>query len=309
MDSQHVVVTGGASGLGRGCVAHFHRLGYRITIADIDLPGAQRAIEQLRQDGDHGATGHAEQLDLADPASIAAFSSRMHARGEAIDILVNNAGIYPPSRRVTTPEGHELTFAIAHLGHFRLTHALWPLLEQARAARVVSVSSMVQRRATLDLDDLASTRAYEPIIAYQRAKLSCLLFALELQRRLSAAGSSITSYAAHPGVCRTQLGHNRRRSPDDKLLQRIATNMMDRGLRHVGQSPENGAMPVVVAATSTQFAPGSLIGPRWLFESFGAPALSPLGAAARDLTLAGQLWSRTETLTGVDWRSPFVRSS
>src|SRR3546814_19081067 len=103
---------------------------------------------------------------------------RMRERGDAIDVLVNNAGIYPPARRVVTPDGHELTFAIAHLGHFRLTHALWPLLAQARAARVVSVSSMVQRHARLDLDDLASTRAYEPIIAYQRATLSCLLFAL-----------------------------------------------------------------------------------------------------------------------------------
>src|SRR3546814_18269969 len=100
------------------------------------------------------------------------------------------------------------------------TYTLFPYTtlfrSQARAARVVSVSSMVQRHARLDLDDLASTRAYEPIIAYQRAKLSCLLFALELQRRLSAAGSAITSYAAHPGVCRTQLGRNRPRSEPDK---------------------------------------------------------------------------------------------
>src|SRR3546814_18770235 len=102
---------------------------------------------------------------------------RMRERGDAIDVLVNNAGIYPPARRVVTPDGHELTFAIAHLGHFRLTHALWPLLAQAKAARVVSVSSMVRRHARLDLDDLASTRAYEPIMAYQRANLSCLMFA------------------------------------------------------------------------------------------------------------------------------------
>ena len=44
-----------------------------------------------------------------------------------------------PSRRALSAEGHELTFAIAHLGHFRLTHALWPLLkEPAEASYVVT---------------------------------------------------------------------------------------------------------------------------------------------------------------------------
>ncbi|HET8881481.1 MAG TPA: SDR family NAD(P)-dependent oxidoreductase [Solimonas sp.] len=298
MDKRHVVVTGGASGLGLGCVAHFHRLGYRITIADIDLAGAQRAIAQRGADP---ATLRAEALDLADPASIAAFAERMHARGDAIDVLVNNAGIYPPARRVVTPDGHELTFAIAHLGHFRLTHALWPLLERADAARVVSVSSMVQRHARLDLDDLACARAYEPIVAYQRAKLACLLFALELQRRLSTANSRITSCAAHPGVCRTQIGRNRRRSQHDNFLQRTATALLGGGLRYVGQSPENGARPVVAVATADLFPAGSFAGPRWLFESFGAPVRSQPGAAARDPALARRLWERSEAITGLHW--------
>src|SRR3546814_4863127 len=50
MEKQHVVVTGGASGLGWGCVTQFHRLGYDITIADLNLAGAQRVIEQLRSE-------------------------------------------------------------------------------------------------------------------------------------------------------------------------------------------------------------------------------------------------------------------
>src|SRR3546814_4930114 len=145
MEKQHVVVTGGASGLGWGCVTQFHRLGYDITIADLNLAGAQRVIEQLQQHGGSATRLHAEALDLADPASVTAFAMRMRERGDAIDVLVNNAGIYPPARRVVTPDGHELTFAIAHLGHFRLTHAVLPLLAPAQAARVVSVSSIERK--------------------------------------------------------------------------------------------------------------------------------------------------------------------
>lgn len=301
MGRKHVVITGGASGLGLGCATRFRKLGFDITIADLDVTGAQRAVEQLRTIGAGDTQLRAESLDLADPTRIADLAQRLHDRGEAIDVLVNNAGIYPPSRRALSPEGHELTFAIAHLGHFRLTHAVWPLLERAPAARIVSISSMVQRNARLNLDDPSFEQRYEPILAYQQAKLACLLFALELQRRLNAANSRIASYAAHPGVCRTQIGRNRRRSDHDSAWQRLSTAALAWGLRHVGQSPERGAAPVVAAATSDTVARGGFVGPRWLLESFGPPASATLGAAARDGALAQALWSRSEALTGLRW--------
>src|SRR3546814_3764092 len=89
MEKQHVVVTGGASGLGWGCVTQFHRLGYDITIADLNLAGAQRVIEQLQQHGGSATRLHAEALDLADPASVTAYAMRMRERGDAIAVLVN----------------------------------------------------------------------------------------------------------------------------------------------------------------------------------------------------------------------------
>jgi NAD(P)-dependent dehydrogenase (short-subunit alcohol dehydrogenase family) len=301
MGKKHVLITGAASGLGLGCARQFRRLGYDLTIADLDLAGAQRALEQLQLLGTGAARLSVEPIDLADPASIAACAERLLQAGRPIDVLVNNAGIYAPSQRRLSGEGQELTFAIAHLGHFRLTQALWPLLRQAPAARVVSVSSMVQRQAQLYLDDLTLAQDYQPIEAYRQAKLACLLFAQELQRRLSRAGSPIQSYAAHPGVCRTGIGQHRPRSPGDSAWQGFTSKAMAWGLRYVGQTPDNGAASVIAAATTSDFEPGSLIGPRWLLESFGAPARSRLGPAARDAELAARLWARTEQLTGAPW--------
>lgn len=300
MGRQHVVITGGASGLGLGCATHFRRLGFDLTLADIDAAASQRARASLVQlPGD----GNIEilPLDLADPDNIAVAARSLRDRGQAVDVLVNNAGIYPPAVRRVNAEGHELSFSIAHLGHFRFTHAVWPLLEAAPAARVVSISSLVQRQARINFDDLSWQRGYIPIRAYQQTKLACLLFALELQRRLGAAGHRITSYATHPGVCRTQIGKNRPRSAQDNVFQRFASAMLAGGLRHVGQSPESGARPVIAAATTDEFTPGSLIGPRWLNESFGQPVRVTLGAAARDPAQAMKLWERTEELTGLRW--------
>lgn len=302
MGGKHILITGGASGLGLGCAERFRELGCHLTIADLNQQAAQAALAALGKHGDAQAWLRAETVDLSDPQSIAALVRRLLARGEPIDVLVNNAGIYPPSNRRETAEGHELSFAIAHLGHFRLSHGLWPLLQQAPAAKLITISSLVQRSARLQLDDLDLRRRYEPILAYQQAKLACLLFAVELQRRLAEVNSPIQSYAAHPGVCRTQLGSNRPLGPQDSAWQRFASAMLRLGQRHIGQSPQTGAEPVVQIASTARFAPGSFVGPRWLFESCGPIGVSPLGAAARDEGLARALWTRSEELTGLRWR-------
>ena len=293
--SRHVLITGGASGLGLGCARRFRDLGYDVTIADVDAAAGASAAAALNE----GA--RFEPLDLADPASIRALAGRLVARGQPIDVLVNNAGIYPPSQRTLSAEGHELTFAIAHLGHFRLTYALWPLLDAAPAARVISVSSLVQRRSQIYLDDLTLAANYEPIRAYGQAKLSCLLFAIGLQQRLANAGSAIASYAAHPGVCRTQLGRHRRRSAQDSAWQRFSSWALAWGMSHYGQTPEQGAEAVVQAARSREFAPGSFLGPTGMFEAAGPVGVVQPGAAASDPALARTLWQRSEALTGLQW--------
>lgn len=288
-----VLITGGASGLGLGCARRFSALGHDVTIADVDAEAGARAVAELN------GRSRFEPLDLADPHSIAALARREQQRREPLDVLVNNAGIYPPSQRRLNAEGHELTFAIAHLGHVRLTHALWSLL--APAARVISVSSLVQRRSQLYLDDLTLARNYEPIRAYGQAKLACLLFALGLQQRLTAAGSAIASYAAHPGVCRTRLGSNRPRGTDDGAWQRFCSWLLAWGMNHYGQTPEQGAEPVVLAATTTRFAPGQFLGPTGLLEAAGPVGPVRLGPAAADPSLASALWRRSEALTGLKW--------
>jgi protochlorophyllide reductase len=79
-------------------------------------------------------------LDLADLASVAAAASQVQREFGRLDLLINNAGVMAPPRRLSR-HGFELQFAVNHLGHFALTTALLPLLEQQHGARIVTVSS------------------------------------------------------------------------------------------------------------------------------------------------------------------------
>ncbi|WP_433498636.1 hypothetical protein ACQP1K_27800 [Sphaerimonospora sp. CA-214678] len=70
---------------------------------------------------------------------------------------------------------------------------------------MVSLSSITHKNAHLDFDDLMFERDYRAAPAYGRSKLATTIFAVELDRRLRAAGSPIISTLAHPGLTRTNL--------------------------------------------------------------------------------------------------------
>ena len=100
--------------------------------------------------------------------------------------------------RATTRDGFELKLGVAHLGHFALTGLLLPALARSEAPRVVSVSSLAHATGRIDFADLQCERKYNSTLAYARAKLACLMFALELHRRATATRSKLISVAAHP---------------------------------------------------------------------------------------------------------------
>jgi NAD(P)-dependent dehydrogenase (short-subunit alcohol dehydrogenase family) len=157
------------------------KAGAEVILTGRDDRKGQSAIENICREVS-GAKISYESLDLANLASIADFSQRMHSR-QSLDLLINNAGVMAPPRRQTTADGFEMQFGTNYLGHFVLTARLMTLLRRASGPRVVNVSSLAHRTAFIDFDDLQGARVYSPWKAYGQSKLAMLMFALELQRR------------------------------------------------------------------------------------------------------------------------------
>jgi NAD(P)-dependent dehydrogenase (short-subunit alcohol dehydrogenase family) len=235
-----------------------------------------------------------ETLDLGNLASIAAFAGQMEARREPIDLLVNNAGVMAPPKRETTTNGFELQFGTNHLGHFALTGRLLPMLRAGKSPRVTTISSGAHHTGKIDFDDLQWTRRYSPWLAYSRSKLANLLFAFELQRRSDQAGWGLMSNAAHPGYARTDLIAN---GPGlDSLSSRVGSLLI---APWASQSPADGALPQLFAATSPDAKGGGYYGPGRLMELVGPPAPARISRAAQDTAVAKHLWDVSEVLTGV----------
>ncbi len=277
MNGRTVIVTGANSGIGRAAAHSLAAASAHVVLAVRNVEKGRAAAATMP-----GVT-EVRELDLASLESVRAFASGW--QGE-IGLLINNAGVMvPPLTR--TADGFELQFGTNHLGHFALTN----LLLEHVTGRVVTVSSTGHRIGSIDFDDLNWERKpYRAWRAYGQSKLANLLFTMELQRRLAAAGSGVLATAAHPGYAATNLQfHSQRRSLD--LISRVGNQLF-------AQDENGGALPTLYAAVAD--IPGnSFAGPGGFMEQRGAPKLVGRSAAAKDADVAHRLWKVSEQLTGV----------
>jgi NAD(P)-dependent dehydrogenase (short-subunit alcohol dehydrogenase family) len=269
-----VVVTGATSGVGRATATALSGAGAHVVLAVRDVARGAAVAETLPAPAD------VRELDLADLASVRAFAAGWTG---PVDVLVNNAGV--SARELTrTKDGFELDFGTNHLGHFALT----TLLLSHVTGRVVTVASQAERAARLDLDDPNWTaRPYKASRAYNDSKLANLLFTAELSRRLAAAGSPVRAMAAHPGLVVTAI-YDRPAG--------VRPTIWDRLLPRLGQDADQGALPVLLAATGD--LPGdTFTGPEHLFHMRGGAEPIGRSKAASDPDLAARLWDLSAELT------------
>lgn len=298
LKGRRALVTGAASGIGYETAAALAAHGAEVILADRNEIGGAVAVQRIREQAP-GAPVEFRALDLADLSLIRRFSETLRAEARPLHLLANVAGILPPVRRSTTRDGFELKFGINVLGHYALTGHLLPLLQKAESARVLNVSSLVQKTGRLHFDDLQAEHGYEPQRAYGQAKLACLMLALELHERARAAGSTLQSLAAHPGIARTALGSDRRQQSGHRWRDRLEERVQALVFRWLGQSSAEGALPLLYAAADPAAQSGGFYGPDGFGEFRGAPVAVRPSKAALDGDARRQLWARCEQLTGV----------
>ena len=127
---------------------------------------------------------------------------------------------------------------------------------------------MAARQGAIDFDDLQSRRReYRSMQIYAQSKLACLMFALEFHRKAQAAGWGVASLAAHPGISSTNLLDNAPGAGGHvpMIYRVIRATLM--------QSPAQGALPTLFAATAPEAKSGAYYGPNRMSETRGHPAL------------------------------------
>jgi NAD(P)-dependent dehydrogenase (short-subunit alcohol dehydrogenase family) len=180
------LVTGANRGIGlavaRGLASH----GYAVILTSRTLARAQAAAADL-----DGARG--EELDVADPGSIAA----LHARVPDVDILVNNAAVALDEHISVLDVSRDVvqtTMQTNFRGPFLLCQAYLPGMLHRRWGRIVNVSSGAGQLSTM--------RDYAPSYSMSKSALNALT------RQLAAAteGRGVLVNSVCPGWVRTDMG-------------------------------------------------------------------------------------------------------
>ena len=297
---KRILITGANSGIGYYAAFTLARKGAHVILACRDRRKGEVALTRLATEAPGTGTELAI-LDLASLASVRDFAARQLDGGQPIDILINNAGVMAPPKHRQTADGFELQFGTNVLGHFALTGLLLPALQQAaaqtsEAPRIVTIASIAHKRGRLNFDDLQYKQNYGPMKSYQQSKLANLMLALEMDRRLRAAGSTILSVAAHPGVANTNLFQTGERSAVENAARKVMGYLIGAFLN----TEAEGALPTLYAATYSGVTGGGYYGPQGFQEMCGdeiGPA--KIAPQANDNAAAARLWNVCEELTGV----------
>jgi NAD(P)-dependent dehydrogenase (short-subunit alcohol dehydrogenase family) len=190
------VITGAASGIGRGIAQALSKRGCHLALADLNEAGLAETAALVRGDGLH-VTCH--KLDVASRAEVAAFPQLVLGAHRRADLLFNNAGVgVGGTFEMVAEEDFDWLMEINFHGVVRMTRAFLPLLRASDEARIVNVSSIF------------GIIAPPGQTAYCASKFAVRAFSESLRRELEEEKASVGVTVVHPGGIATNIAKNAR---------------------------------------------------------------------------------------------------
>jgi NAD(P)-dependent dehydrogenase (short-subunit alcohol dehydrogenase family) len=209
-NKQTALVTGANQGIGLEIAKELAARGFTVLVGSRNLERGEAAAKTI--DGD----ARAVQLDVTDPASIAATAERIRGEIGRLDVLINNAAIsntsklpgesvaeyakrLPPSK-ISLDEVRAI-WETNVFGALAVYQAMLPLLREAPGARIVNVSSGVGSLARNADHSFPPRAAFGPGYAASKTALNAMTLAMAIE--LESTGIKVN--AVSPGFTKTNL--------------------------------------------------------------------------------------------------------
>ena len=142
MDGKVAMVTGGASGLGKGIAMVLAQRGADVALADMNVDGARQVGQELTQLG-RKASGY--KVDVTNAAQLQETVEALLADFGRLDILVNAAGVIAAAgfedTTASREEDWDLTYAVNVKGTVLASWAVAEHMKERRSGKIVNISS------------------------------------------------------------------------------------------------------------------------------------------------------------------------
>ena len=185
------IVTGGGSGIGRGCAVALAREGARVIVGDVDEKGAAETCEAIAA---FGGAAKARQLDVASETGWKTLIEFVDREFSALHVLVNNAGICISKPLLEMSfESWRQQMAINLDGIFLGTKAALPLMSRSGGGSIVNISSV------------AGLKGIAGMTGYCASKGGVRLFTKALALECAQQKNNIRVNSVHPGAIETPI--------------------------------------------------------------------------------------------------------
>jgi NAD(P)-dependent dehydrogenase (short-subunit alcohol dehydrogenase family) len=186
------VITGGASGIGRGIAERCAKEQMKIVLADINAESLNTVAEEFRS---QRATVLAVQTDVADASSVKVLAKRVQDEFGAVHLLFNNAGVAGKGIMDGSLEDHKWLFGINLWGVIHGIHYFLPMMQEPRTeAHIINTASV------------AGLTSYTGM--YTVTKHAVVSLSEVLRHELMAQRSKVKVSVLCPGAVDTELVAN-----------------------------------------------------------------------------------------------------
>lgn len=245
---RHVVVTGGAQGIGRGIARRCAHAGANISIFDLNPENAEATAADIRE---FGSSAAAFEVDITDESAVVdAVTAAVDELGP-INGLVNNAGVQKSIPLLETTETEwDRHFDVNAKGTFFVSkHVGKHMIERGIEGTIINLSSV------------GAEQPFKGQGAYGASKAAVLAFTTVLAKELSEHG--ITVNAIKPGTVDTPMVQQwltERAEASDKTEDELLTETVDHHiLDRIGEPEEIGHMAVLLLSDEGNWITGESI--------------------------------------------------
>ncbi len=174
----NIIVTGGASGIGKGLVDVLSRKNHRVWGVDIDQAGLDRTSTEL---GWHERNVVCKAMDVRNPEHWKAVVDEVIVGGGKLDVLLNVAGVVRPEfAHQLTPENIALQMDINAKGLIFGCQAAAKVMAEQRSGHIVNIAS------------LAGIAPIRGISIYSASKFAVRGFSLAIAQELAPLGVKVS---------------------------------------------------------------------------------------------------------------------